>query len=244
MKSDFLLHAIGQADDCYLQQATQLRGQKKKLRIPWKLCLAAALIPLLIVTAVAQDMLNIHSLNSGAVRYSSSSYRQMDTAMEKAGFEIDCKETFRNGYTFDRVTVQDTVARDEDGQAVLTYPDIDVVYRAPSGNRLYLHAYQKLEEIPQTDHAPGQTRTIRGITAGYYLDHYKIVPPDYELTEADKRWEQQPGNFISVGSDAVEKTDVTFLCWEKDGICYSIMDMGAAETPDKLFSMAAELIGS
>ena len=244
MKSDFLLHAIGQADDRYLQQATQLRGQKKKLRISWKLCLAAALIPLLVVTAVAQDMLNIHSLNSGAVRYSGSSYRQMDTAMEKAGFQMDVKEQFHNGYTFDRVTVQDTVARDEDGRAVLTYPDIDVIYRTQTGNRLYLHAYQKQEEIIQSDHAPGQTRTIRGITTGYYLDHYKMVPTDYELTEADKRWEQQPGNFVSVGSDAVEETDAAFLCWEKDGICYSIMDMGAEETPDTLFSMAAELIGS
>ena len=80
------------------------------------------------------------------------------------------------------------------------------------------------------------------MTVSYYLDHYKFVPVNYELSEAEKQWQEIPGNYISYGSDAVEETDVGFACWEKDGVDYSIMDSGAKVTPQTLFAMAAELM--
>ena len=250
MKNDFLLHAIGQTKEDYIMEAQQLRDgvktprQTRRKPALWKGILIAAMISLMTVTAYAADFLNIQSLTSGTLHFSSSSYKKADNAMKIAGFQMDLKEQFGNGYTFDNIRVEDVDGRDEQDQKVLTYKETSVTYRNQSGYRLYLHAYQKLEEIPQSDHAAAQSRVIGDVTANYYLDHYKIVPADYQLTEADKLWEQQPGNFISYGSDQVEKTDVSFVCWEKEGICYSIMDMTAKETPDTLFSMAAELMGN
>lgn len=248
MKSDALLNAIGQAKSSYILEAQQLRSGEKKPHksgktVLWKCLLAAAMISLLMITAYAEDFMNIRTLTSGTVHYVSSSYEKTEKAMEAAGFRMDLTEQFENGYRFDKISVQDTVARDDQFREVLTYRDIDVTYRNQSGHRLSLHAYQKLEEIPMTDHDAILTRVIGDIPADYYLDHYKNVPANYELTAEDELWEQQPGNFISYGSDEVEETDVSFLCWEKDGICYSIMDMGAQETPDVLFAMAAALIG-
>lgn len=248
MKNEALLSAIGQAKSDYILEAQQLRSNEKQTRrsgksILWKGILAAAMVSLLMVTAYAEDFMNIRTLTSGTVHYVSSSYEKTEKAMEKAGFRMDMKERFENGYGFEKICVQDTVARDEQDKEVLTYRDIDVTYRNQSGYRLSLHAYQKLEEIPMTDHDAALTRVIGDISVDYYLDHYKNVPPNYELTAEDELWEQQPGNFISYGVDEVEETDVSFLCWEKDGICYSIMDMGAQETPDTLFAMAAALMG-
>lgn len=247
MKNEALLSAIGQAKSDYILEAQELRSGETKPHksgktVLWKCLLAAAMVSLLMVTAYAEDFLNIRTLTSGSVHYVSSSYEKTEKAMEKAGFRMDLTEQFENGYRFDRISVQDTVARDEEFREVLTYRDIDVTYQNPSGHRLSLHAYQKLEEIPMTDHDAALTRVIGGISADYYLDHYKNVPADYQPTQEDILWEQQPGNFISYGVEEVEETDVSFLCWEKDGICYSIMDMGAQETPDTLFAMAAALI--
>lgn len=249
MKKEFLLHAIGQTRGDYIMEAQQLRDDGKKpvksgKTVLWKALLAAAMISLLFATAYAEDFMNIRSLTSGALRYSSSAYENADKAMEKAGFQMDVIEQFGNGYRFDSIEVSDTVGRDDQWREVLTYRETRVVYRNQSGNRLYLHAHQKLEEIVASDHGPAQSRSIGNITVNYYLDHYKNVPADYQLTEEDKLWEQQPGNFISYGSDAVEKNDVSFVCWEKDGVCYSIMDLYAKESPDTLFAMAGALIGS
>lgn len=244
MTGKFLMDAIGDAKDSYVLEAEQLRpAQLRRVkRSPWKILLAAALIPLLMITAYASDFMNIKTLCSGAVHYTGSSFRQMDKAMERAGFRMDVKETFENGYTFQKVTVQDTRALDEDNREVLKYREIYVEYRNSAGNRIPLIAEPVLEEIPQTDRPADQTRDIGGVTASYHLDHYKFVPADYKLTEADRIWEQQPGNNISYGSDTVEEKNVSFLTWEKEGIGYLLMDTESAETPDTLFAMASELI--
>ena len=87
-----------------------------------------------------------------------------------------------------------------------------------------------------------QTAQIGGVTVSYYRDHYKFVPANYALSEAEKQWEAIPGNYISYGTDAVEETDVAFACWEKDGLDYTIMDSGAKVSPQTLFAMAKELM--
>ena len=85
--------------------------------------------------------------------------------------------------------------------------------------------------------APLNTRAVVAMagTFGYELDLQL-------LSEAEKQWQEIPGNYISYGSDAVEETDVGFACWEKDGVCYTIMDSGAKVTPQTLFAMAKELM--
>ena len=99
-----------------------------------------------------------------------------------------------------------------------------------------------MEELTDSESPVAQTAQIGGVTVSYHLDHYKFVPPDYQLSEAEKQWEAIPGNYISYGSEAVKETDVAFLCWEKDGIRYSLMDSGAKVTSQTLFAMAAELM--
>ena len=76
----------------------------------------------------------------------------------------------------------------------------------------------------------------------YRPDHYKFVPEDYELTAEDEALLQQPGYFLSYGSDTVIEQDNHTLSWIKDGVDYSILDSGAKESPDTLFAMAEELI--
>ena len=49
-------------------------------------------------------------------------------------------------------------------------------------------------------------------------------------------------NYISYGSEAKEEEDMAFLCWEKDGVSYSIMDPGARVSVNALFSAARELL--
>ena len=78
----------------------------------WKVLAAAALIPVLVLTAYATDFLNIKALLSGPERFRSESYSQMGRAMDKAGFRIDAKERFENGYAFSEVRVSDTMGLD------------------------------------------------------------------------------------------------------------------------------------
>ena len=241
MKNEFLLNAMADIDETYIQEAQKAPTTGKR-KLPWKALLAAALIPLLTVTAFAADVLNIRTLVSGMTHYTSSQFSDMDKAMEKAGFQMDVKESFQNGFTFEKVYVEDTRGLDENDREVLKYKEVQVNYRNADGLRLCLFAHPDMEELTDSDSPVAQTAQIGGVTVSYHLDHYKFVPPDYQLSEAEKQWQEIPGNYISYGSEAVKETDVAFLCWEKDGIRYSFMDSGAKVTPQVLFAMAAELM--
>ena len=242
MTEKFLLDAMADVREDYIQDAgRETHVQKRKL--PWKAILVAALIPLLTVTAFAADALNIRSLVTGQTHYSSSDFGKMDRVMEIAGFQMDVKAEFDNGFAFEQGTVQDTQGQDEDGREVLKYREISVVYRDPEGNRLNLSAHPKLEEVPASDRPADETWQMDDVTAEYRQDHYKFVPEDYQLTAQDEAWTKQPGNHISYGSERVEEKTVSFLSWEKDGVCYLLMDMGGTVAPADLYAMAAELTG-
>ena len=86
MKQEFLLNAMADIDETYVREAAQA---PRKRKLPWKILVAAALIPLLTITAYAGDVLNIRTLVSGMTHYTSSQYSDMDKAMEKAGFKMD-----------------------------------------------------------------------------------------------------------------------------------------------------------
>ena len=241
MKQEFLLNAMADIDETYVREAEKVPTARKR-KLPWKMLVAAALIPLLTITAYASDALNIRTLVSGMTHYTSSQFSDMDKIMDKAGFQMDVKETFHNGFTFDKVYVEDTRGLDENDREVLKYREVQVNYRNADGVRLCLFAHPDIEEITDSESPVAQTAQIGGVTVSYYRDHYKFVPANYALSEAEKQWEAIPGNYISYGSDAVEESDVCFACWEKDGLDYTIMDSGAKVSPQTLFAMAAELM--
>ena len=241
MKNEFLLNAMADIDETYIREAAQPPKMRKR-KLPWKILVAAALIPLLTVTAFAADVLNIRTLVSGMTHYTSSQYADMDKIMDKAGFQMDVKESFSSGFSFEKAYVEDTRGLDENDREVLKYRQVQVNYRNADGVRLCLFAHPDIEEITDSESPVAQTAQIGGVTVSYQLDHYKFVPPDYQLSEAEKQWEAIPGNYISYGSEAVKDTDVAFLCWEKVGVRYTIMDSGAKVTPQTLFAMAKELM--
>lgn len=204
-----------------------------------KACIAAAAVLLLTTTVSAADSLNIKTLLTGGA---SKTFSSISQAEQKAGFEIDDTDTFSNGYTFESARVNETKALDKDDQVRLTYNEINADYCNASGDTLVFIAHQVLDALPDSQLAPDQARRIGDIVVSYRVDHYKFVPADYELTEADNAMLQQPGYFLSYGSETVQETDVAFLLWEKEGIDYTLMDQDADETADSLFSMAEELI--
>ena len=86
MKQDFLLNTMTDIDDTYIREAAQA---PRKRKLPWKILVAAALIPLLTITAYASDVLNIRTLVIGMTHYTSSQFSDMDKVMDKAGFQMD-----------------------------------------------------------------------------------------------------------------------------------------------------------
>lgn len=204
-----------------------------------KACLAAALMALLTTTVYAANGLNIKTLIGGRA---SRMYKTVQQAEEKAGFEMDDLDVFSNGYRFAGAYVGETRALDEQDKVRLIYNEIEVKLVNAEGEELILNAHEAQDGVAVSDTGPDQVRRLGDTTLEYRLHHYKFVPADYELTESDKSMLQKPGYYISYGSESIEENDVAFLNWEKDGICYTLMDSDGSETAESLFAMAEELI--
>jgi len=220
------------------------KGQIMNIRKVMKKAAAVlAAVLILTTTAYAADFMNIKSLvTTGGKEYHSESYKDMGKAMKQAGFEITAPESFENDYSFRNVRVGETGAYDEHDKELFTYKDLVVYYKNPAGTTLSLFTHIDREELSQNSREPDLTRIIGEVQVNYWLDHYKFVPVDYELTPEDEAMLEQPGYFMSYGSDTVIEQDNHALGWVKDGISYHILDSGAKETPDTLFAMAEELI--
>lgn len=243
MKATDLNQALNYVDDSYLMEVDtpdkEIRPMKAKKRTLY-IFVAAAMCAILSITAYAAEQLRIRSLESGSSKYYKT-YAQMDQAIEEAGLELNIPEQFENGFRFQGVEVRETKAKDENGNLILTFQELVADYGDDLGQRLRLVAGPNLEDLPKTESIPTETKTIRNVVLNYYLDHYLFVPEGYKLSEEEMEWEKQPGNYVSYGSDQVERKEPAFLCWVKDDIYYFFFDPQGIER-QILFEMAEGMI--
>lgn len=169
------------------------------------------------------------------------SYEDIERAKAEAGFAFDSVESFSNGYAFSSMSVSVTDKLDESHNRVDSFKEWDAVYALDESHAINLYAHLPQEET-NDERTPSATTTIDGIEVNCYVDHYKFVPVDYELTEEDRANEAKSNYFISVGTDEVEECDYTTVCWTKDNICYFFQDRDTELSQEELFQMVEEMI--
>lgn len=244
MKATDLNRALSNIENAYLQEVdtpdkeiVTMNVKKRTLRI----LIAAALICLLTVSAYAAEQLRVSSLMSGK-SVISEDYSDVQTALKRTGLKANIPERFQSGFRFQRVKTEEVVGTDDNDNQVLTYWEVLTDYENDQGQRIAFAVQENLEGLPQSEQIPTERRTIGGIEVTYCVDHYKLVPDDYQLSEEEEQWRQQPGNFISYGADTVVETSFANLSWKTPDGVYSILDWNAVVDAETMFAMAEEII--
>ncbi len=244
MKAADLNKALNYVDDAYLKEAdtpdkeiVTMNVKRRTLRI----LIAAALICLLSVTAYAAGQLRVSSFLSGK-SISSENYSDVQSALKRTGLKANVPEQFQNGFHFQRVKTEEAVGADDNGNQVMTYWELIIYYANDQGQSVSFAVHENLEELPRSEQIPAEQRAVGGVEVTYCVDHYKFVPEDYQLSAEEEQWVQQPGNFISYGSDTVEETSFANLSWRTPDGAYALLDWEAALDADALFAMAEEII--
>jgi uncharacterized membrane protein (Fun14 family) len=172
-----------------------------------------------------------------------------DKAIAKLDFDPLLVESFSNGYEFQRGGLSVTNGLDENHQKMSqNYYELDVWYvNKASGDRVVLTANQ-LPETQSAEDLSGRpaavTTTYGDVTLTYQLDHYKFVPPNYELTDEDIAAEADGSLFISYGSDEVELMDFASVSWTLDGINYTLSGFDTVLDSEEMVGMAEEVISA
>lgn len=224
------------------KEAVIMKFQKRKVALA-----AAVIVAIGSITCYATGKMTGLMVGSSHLT-EVSEYSGLAAAEEKAGFETGMPETFSSGYVFKNVNTGDGQAVDAEGNGIpgTEYIDVFMTYEK-DGSEITASIMPELKEEPAEEaeaKAPeaSETREIGGITVSYYETTMKVVPPDYELTEQDKK-DMENSNFtISYGSDQVYVQKVRSVDWKADGKAYNLLDMEGIVDAETLFSMAQDVI--
>lgn len=156
---------------------------------------------------------------------------------------IEPKFTEKLGdYDYDFAVPADTNEKDDNGNVIHNYKNMSFWYKTDNG----ILTLDTAPDLSPDDHSDYNYERIdyEGITLYYNSIKYKFVPPDYELTEEDKRLQANKELEISYGSQEVEYKNTSSVSWSEDGIKYCILNMDVDLSKDEIVDMAKEVIGS
>ena len=207
--------------------------------------IAAAIVVIGSITCFATGKVTGISVGSSNLT-EVSEYSGLSKAEERAGIKTGMPESFSNGYQFKNVNTGDGQAVDADGNGIpgTEYTDIFLSYEK-DGKEISVSVMPRMNEMDDSSEeraAAAKTRKIGAFTVNYYETTMKMVPPDYELTEQDKKDMENPNFSISYGSDQVKVNAVHSLEWRTEDKIYTLLDMTGSVDADTMFSMAQDVI--
>lgn len=217
----------------YTERKSKIMIAKKKISL---IAIAATFI--LGATAFA---------SSGIVKtwFGSSSstpdYTSLPTAQEVKkgiGYDVVLIDCFENGYKFDNGSIVKNKMADENGSTLEKFNSVDFKYEK-DGDKVYFAQDKYNSETNQEGEIIANKNNI---DIYYHSYTNKLVPPDYELTDEDKKAQENGELVFSYGSSKVEVNKVQSVNWEKDGMHYLLMQIDGKLTSEELTDMAKEVI--
>lgn len=228
---DMVGSKISSAD---VERKSYVMKSKKKISL---IALAATLAVGISVFAASGIISNWYSSSSSNPEYKSLPTEQQ--CIDDIGYAPVLIETFENGYSFDDGSIVNNNLTDENNKSVEKFKS--VMFRYDKGGDTVFFSQDKYNSETETN---GDVITsVDGIDVYYFKYTNKVVPPDYELTDADKKAEASGELVFSYGSSKVEIIDVQSVTWTIDDMHYLLMQMDGNLTSDELADMAREVIG-
>lgn len=154
------------------------------------------------------------------------------------GYEAVLIDTFENGYKFDNGSIVKNDLSDENGNSLEKFKSVDFRY-VKDGDKVY---FEQEKYNSETEKEGEIIANENGTDIYYHSYTNKLVPPDYELTDEDKKAEENGELVFSYGSSKVEISEVQSVSWEKDGVHYLLMQIDGKLSQDELCNMAKEVI--
>lgn len=198
---------------------------------------AAAILVLGVTVFAASGIVKTWSSHSS----SSPDYETLPTAQEvkkDIGYDAVLIESFENGYKFKNGSVVKNDFSDENGNSLEKFKSVDFRYEK-DGDKVY---FSQNKYNSETDREGEIIANENGTDIYYYSYTNKLVPPDYELTDEDKKAEENGELIFSYGSSKIEVSKLQSVNWEKDGIHYLLMQIDGKLSPEELCDMAREAI--
>ena len=189
---------------------------KKKISL---IAIAAALV--LGITAFATSGMVTTWFSSSSSNAEYKSLPSAEQVKSDIGYEPVLIDTFENGYTFKDGSVIKNNLVDESGNSVEKFKSVSFRYER-NGDKVIFSQDKFNSEL---DIDGKIISTVSGTDIYYFSYTNKIVPPDYKMTDEDKKAEENGELVFSYGSSKVEICEVQSVTWINDDIQYQLLQI-------------------
>lgn len=220
-------------DSAYTERKSYTMKSKKKISL---IAIAATLVLGITVFAASGIVSTWFSSSS-----STPDYKSLPTAEQVAGdigYEPVLIESFENGYTFKDGSIVKNNLKDENGNSVEKFKSVSFDYEKDGDTVIF--AQDKVKS--KIDISGDVVKNVKGTDIYYYDYTNKLVPPNYKLTDDDKKAKENGELIFSYGSSKVEIKEVQSVTWVKDEMQYQLLQIDGKLTSDELVKMAEEIL--
>lgn len=220
-------------DSAYTERKTVIMKSKKKTA-----CIALAATLALSVTAFAANGIVSNWFSSSSAI---ADYKTLPTAQQvknDIGYIPILIDSFANGYTFKDGNIINNNLEDENGNSIEKFKSVSFDYEKDGD--IVIFAQNKYNS--QAELQGSVAKTVGDTDIYYYSYTNKVVPADYELTDADKAAEANGDLVFSYGSAEVELNEIQSATFVKDGMQYQLLQINGKLSGDELVKMAEELV--
>lgn len=170
-------------------------------------------------------------------------YKTLPTAeqcVKDCGYEPVLIKEFKNGYKFKDGSIVKNRLEDDAGAAVEKFNSFDFRY-VKNGDTVY---FSQEKYTSPTNSEGAVIASENGTDIYYYGYKNKVVPPDYKLTDEDRKAEENGELIFSYGSDKVGISDVNSVSWHVGDIHYMLMQIDGKLSEKELVDMAREALNN
>lgn len=210
----------------------KLMSKKKIITIA-----AAAVMAIGVIAYAASSTITSISSHS----YAWDDYKTLPTAercIKDAGYVPTLIEEFDNGYAFSVGHIAGTEFNGEGGETIEKFKSFHFDYKK-GGDKVYFTCEKYSSEMEPKGELAAEEN---GMKIYYNSFVNKFVPADYELTEEDRRAEENGELVFSYGASEVEVMEIVSVKWSNGEMHYDLMQMNGKLSKDELVDMAKEII--
>lgn len=232
--------------DCQLEKGRSIDMEKNRKIFSVKKVVigtAAACLVVGTVCIAGSGLKTYYSSGSNIPNY--TKFADLAKAEVQAGYEVDAVETFENGFTAEGIHLQNVLIENEAGQTEGEGTEISIPYNKGgeiiSFNAREIFAVENAEQL-MNGRTPDKQLQVGDIQVIFTQTTNKFVPPDYELTEEDKKNMEREDFNLAYGSSEVDVNQGYYVSWIEDNILYSFYGSDLSISPEEMLRMAEEVI--
>lgn len=226
-----------------VRQIKEEQAMKKRNWNIRKVAVAAAAMCILgsaVVMAAGQfTAFESHSYQNEAV----ADYSQIEAMSEKYGvpFEVKGPESFSNGFFFKECWPIHESGVDDEGNRTQLATAVSLTYQKEGMADVNLNQSQAVGGMEEGV-GEGNSHQDGEITYYYNQDHYKFVPPSYELSEEEQAAVDAGELYVSYGTDQVVENEISSVSWTSGGVLYVLQSFDTSLTESEMVEMAKEVM--